>query len=203
MCQSTNTMKNNDIKARIKSEIASLPDLKAKFEEAKARFQASPYTDAVECSECGGSGRYTVSYCVGYDEYDYDTELCDHCIMCGVYAWDVNRSWFNEEATKAELLQELSSMPLTNLDEEEFEEAMEDRLRDQAYDLDMEAPQVIKDYQSAYYDYTSVPYGIAQDLDMLQYFCEEDGYGDIEKDWLTSAIEEVDEIIESMKTIKL
>lgn len=191
-CESTT--KKTSIVDRIKSEIADLPNLKAKFDAAKAKLQASPYADAEECRECEGAGRYMASYCVGYDDYDHEEELCDHCVMEGVYAWDVNRSWFDHEAASASLD--------PTLDEDEREDALHDIFMEQAWESDMTPPQVIEDYDRAYYDYTSSPYGIANDLEMLQYYCEEDGYGDIEKEWITSTMEEVKEIIESMETIK-
>ncbi len=186
----------SDLHSEINKQLAEMPRLKAKFEEAKARFQSSPHADAVECSECGGSGRHIVNYCVGYDEYDYDTELCDHCLMEGVHPWDVNRSWFDEEAAKASLD--------PTLDEDEREESLQDLIRDQAYDLEvLEAPQVIKEYQSAYYEYKSVPYGLFQELDMLKFHCEEQGYGEVDKEWLDTTMDKISEIIESNETIKL
>ena len=185
----------SDLTSEINKQLAEMPRLKARLDEAKARFQASPYADAVECSECNGAGRYTVSYCVGYDEYDSDTELCDHCLMDGVLPWDTNRVWFDEESAKASLD--------PTLDEDEQEEALQDLLRDQAYDLEVEAPQVIKEYQSAYYEYKSAPYGLYQELDMLKYHCEAEGYGEVDKEWLTSAMDSISEIIESNEAIKL
>ena len=185
----------SDLHSEINKQLAEMPRLKSKLDEAKARFQASPYADAVECSECGGAGRYMVNFSVGYDEYDSETEFCDHCLMDGVYPWDVNRSWFDEEAAKASLD--------PTLDEEEREEALQDLLRDQAWDVEVEAPQVIKDYKSAYYEYKSAPYGLYQELDMLKFHCEEQGYGEVDKEWLDTTMDKISEIIESNETIKL
>ena len=185
----------SDLHSEINKQLAEMPRLKAKLDEAKARFQASPYADAVECSECNGAGRYTVSYCVGYDEYDHEEEFCDHCLMEGVYPWDVNRSWFDEGSAKASID--------PTLDEDEREEALQEILRDQAYDLKVETPQVIKDYQSAYNDYQSAPYGLYQELDMLKYHCEAEGYGEVDKEWLDTTMDKIREIIESHETIQL
>ena len=178
-----------DLLSKIQKEIADLPNLKVKLKEAKDRLHASPYADAKECSECGGAGRYIVSCCVGYDEYDYDTELCDHCIMEGVFPWDVNRSWFNEEEAKASLD--------STLDEDEREDALHDLLREQAWDVEVEPPQVIKDYDRAYFKMSDTLFSISQDLDILDHHYETNGGGN--RDWITKQHEIISKLIKEYR----
>ncbi len=173
-----------DLKAEIKEQLAFAIGLKAQMDAAAARFQASPYADAKECSECGGAGRHMVSYNVGYDEYDHDEELCDHCVMEGFYPWDVNRSWFDEDAAKASLD--------PTLDEDEREDELQDLLRDQALDLEVEAPQVIKDYTKASYAFVFIPHEIHQKLSLLKRHCETSG---VDTSWVDEALEEVESLI--------
>ena len=171
--------------AQIESDIKALPTLKAKLEEAKAKLQASRYADAKVCSECNGEGRYMVSCCVGYDEYDYDTELCEHCILEGVYPWDVNREWFDHEAHEASLD--------PTLDEDEREDELNDRLRDQAWDVKVDPPQVILDYEDAYYNFSSDLFSISQNLRLLDHHYDTKGGGN--QEWVANQLEKINKII--------
>lgn len=174
----------SDLTSEIKEQLAEMPRLKALLDEAQARFQASPYADAVECSECGGAGRHMVSYNVGYDEWDSDEELCEYCLLEGVYPWDIKTEWFDEEATKASLD--------PDLDEDELEDELQDLLRDQASDLEVEAPQVIKDYKKASYAFVFIPHEIHQKLSLLKRHCETSG---VDTSWVDEALEEVESLI--------
>lgn len=172
--------------SQIESDIANLPTLKAMLEEAKAKLQASRYADAKVCHECNGAGRYMASYCVGYDEYDHDEELCDHCVMEGVYAWDVNRSWFDEEAAKASLD--------PTLDEDEREDALHDLFMELAWEADMTPPQVIEDYDRAYYKFSSELFSISQNLHLLDHHYDRKGGGN--REWVATQLQKINEIIE-------
>ena len=183
--QDINTTES-DLISQIESEIANLPNLKAMLEEAKAKLLASPYADAEECRECEGAGRYMASYCVGYDDYDHDEELCDHCVMEGVYAWDVNRSWFDHEAASASLD--------PSLDEDEREDALHDIFMDQAWEADMTPPQVIEDYDRAYYSYSSELFSISQNLDLLDHHYDTKGGGN--QEWVATQLEKINKLIE-------
>ena len=171
--------------AQIESEIKALNTLKAKLDEAKALFQASPYADAKVCSECEGAGRYMASYCVGYDEYDHDEELCDHCVREGVYPWDINRSWFDEEAARASLD--------PNLDEDEREDELNDLLYDQAWDVDTTPPQVVQDYDNAYWRYSSELFSISQNLHLLDHY---DTNGGGNQEWVATQLEKINKIFD-------
>ena len=161
---------------KIEGEIKTLHELHASLKEAKAKLLASPYTDCATCPECNGAGRYLVSYSVGYDEYDYDKELCDHCLMNGVYPWDTNREWFDEEAAKASLD--------PTLDEDEREDALDDLLRDQAWDVEVDPPQVILNYDNAYYKMSDTLFSISQDLDILDHHYDTNGGGN--QEWIAT-----------------
>lgn len=172
--------------AQIESDIANLPTLKTKLEDAKDKLQASRYADAKVCHECNGAGRYMASYCVGYDEYDHDEELCEHCVMQGVYPWDTNREWFDEEAAKASLD--------PTLDEDEREDALADLLRDQAWDVEVEPPQVVKDYDDAHYKFSSELFSISQNLELLDHHYDTKGGGN--QEWVATQLEKINKIIE-------
>ncbi len=172
--------------AQIESNIKALPTLKAKLQDAKAKLQASRYAEAKVCRECNGAGRYMVGCCVGYDEYDYDEELCEHCVMQGVYPWDTNREWFDEEAAKASLD--------PTLDEDEREDALADLLRDQAWDVEVEPPQVVKDYDDAHYKFSSELFSISQNLELLDHHYDTKGGGN--QEWVATQLEKINKIIE-------
>jgi len=172
--------------AQIESEIKALPTLKAKLEEAKAKLQASRYAEAKVCTECNGAGRYMASYCVGYDEYDHDEELCDHCVMEGVYPWDINREWFDEEAAKASLD--------PTLDEDEREDELNDLLRDQAWEVEILPPQVVKDYDDANWRLSSELFSIDQNLHLLDHHYDTKGGGN--QEWVATQLERINKIIE-------
>ena len=172
--------------SQIESEIANLPTLKAKLEEAKAKLQASRYADAKVGRACEGAGRYMASYCVGYDEYDHDEELCDHCVMEGVYPWDTNRAWFDHEAAEASLD--------PTLDEDEREDALHDLFMEQAWEADMTPPQVILDYDRAYYKFSSELFSIAQNLHLLDHHYDRKGGGN--QEWVATQLGEINKIIE-------
>ena len=172
--------------AQIESDIKALPTLKAKLEDAKDKLQASRYADAKVCHECNGAGRYMASYCVGYDEYDHDEELCEHCVMQGVYPWDTNREWFDEEAAKASLD--------PTLDEDDREDALADLLRDQAWDVEVEPPQVVKDYDDAHYKFSSELFSISQNLRLLDHHYDTKGGGN--QVWVATQLERINKIIE-------
>lgn len=168
--------------ARIESDIKAMPNLKAMLEEAKAKLQASRYADAKVCSECNGAGRYMV----GCSEYDYDTEVCDQCLMAGVYPWDINRSWFDEEAAKASLD--------PTLDEDEREDALHDLLRDQAWDVEVEPPQVVLDYDRAYYKFSSELFSTSQNLHLLDHHYDTQSGGN--QEWVATQLERISSMIE-------
>lgn len=171
---------------KIEGEIKTLHELHASLKEAKAKLLASPYTDAEECPHCNGAGRYMASYCVGYDDYDHDEELCDHCVMEGVYPWDVNRSWFDHEKASASLD--------PSLDEDEREDALNDLLMEQAWEADMTPPQVIEDYDRAYYSYSSELFSISQDLDILDHHYDTNGGGN--QEWVATQHDLISKLIE-------
>jgi len=172
--------------AQIESDIKALPTLKAKLQDAKAKLQASRYADAKVCRECNGAGRYMAGYCVGYDEYDYDEELCEHCLMEGVLPWDVNREWFDEEAAKASLD--------PTFDEDEREDALADLLRDQAWDVEVEPPQVVLDYDDAHYKFSSELFSISQNLRLLDHHYDTKGGGN--QEWVATQLQKIKGIIE-------
>ena len=172
--------------SQIESDIANLPTLKAMLEETKAKLQASRYADAKVCHECNGAGRYMASYCVGYDEYDHDEELCDHCVMEGWYPWDTNRSWFDHEAASASLD--------PTLDEDEREDALHDLFMEQAWEADMTPPQVILDYDNAHYKFSSELFSISQNLRLLDHHYDTKGGGN--QEWVATQLGEINKIIE-------
>lgn len=167
----------------IQKDLKSLRSAKARLQEAKARLQSSPYADAKECQECGGEGRIGRMFQVGYDDIEADTELCECCLMDGVYPWDVNREWFDEEAAKATLS--------PNLDEDEREDQLRDLLEDQAYDLDLSAPVEVKEWKQADRIYRNLPYNLHQNLSILKDHNETET-----PSWVDKALIEVEALIE-------
>ena len=172
---------NPDLLNRIQSDIDSIPALLERVKEAKARLDASPYAGADPCSHCGGSGRVIEGGCVGYDEYEYDVGFCDHCVTCGDYPWDTNRSWFDEEAGRASLD--------PDLDEDEVEDELHDLRCDQAYDVNLDTPQVIVEYQDTLHECSIALHGISADLFVLTH--REQGT----PEWVSQQLEKVNEII--------
>ena len=167
----------------IQQDLKKLKSAKASLEEAKARLQSSSYADAVECQECGGEGRIGRMFQVGYDDYEADTELCECCLLEGVYPWDVNREWFDEEAAKATLD--------PSLDEDEREDELRDLLEDQAYDLDLSPPLEVKEWKQALHHYSFLPYNLHQNLSILKDHNETET-----PSWVDKALIEVEALIE-------
>jgi hypothetical protein len=175
--------------SQIEGEIANLPTLKAKLAEAQAQLQASPYVDAKMCRECEGEGRAYSVYSVGYDEYDHDEELCDHCVCEGVYPWDTNQSWFDQEAAEASID--------PTLDEDEREDALHDLFMEQAWEADMIPPQVVQDYDRAYNALRDELFSISQNLEILDHHYETKGGGN--QEWVATRLQKINEIIEEFK----
>lgn len=155
----------SDFARQIEADLLLLPSLKANYEKAKADLDASPYANASKCSKCGGSGRIVVGGCVGYDEYDWDEELCDHCVAEGYYPWDTDRKWFDESKVSLD----------PNLDEDEREEEIRDLIHDQAYDVDLDAPEVVKAFDKPHYAYSIQVHCVYNDLECLLNHLEMDG----------------------------
>lgn len=158
----------SDLTDKIESEISLLSTLKIRFEGAKVNLENSPFSDCIQCDECQGSGRSVVSYNVGYDDWESDEELCEYCLMDGVYPWDIKTSWLS-------------------LDQDDEG----DLLEEQAWDVDCTPPEVLKEYQETKVEAWSIAHSIEQDLSVLGFHHSTTGQGDIKllKEQLSKVIE--------------